>query len=54
VAWKTGNLHMPAQICGDAILVLHDDAMRNLIKRESWEYSEPEVLFNPMKAVPHA
>lgn len=54
VAWKTGNLHMPAQICDDAILVLHDDAMRNLIKRESWEYSESEVLFNPMKAVPHA
>lgn len=54
VAWKTGNLHMPAQICDDAILVLHDDAMRNLIEREGWECSEPEVLFTPMKAVPHA
>jgi urease accessory protein len=53
VAWKTGNLHMPAQICADAILVLHDDAMRNLIEREGWAYSEIEILFTPMKAVPH-
>jgi urease accessory protein len=53
VAWKTGNLHMPAQICDDAILVLHDDAMRNLIEREGWAFSESEVLFTPMKAVPH-
>ena len=27
VAWKTGNLHLPAQILDDAILVLHDEAM---------------------------
>jgi urease accessory protein len=53
VAWKTGNLHMPAQISDDAILVLHDDAMRNLIQREGWSFTEPEVLFTPMKAVPH-
>lgn len=53
VAWKTGNLHMPAQICDDAILVLHDDAMRNLIERECWKFSEIEILFTPMKAVPH-
>lgn len=53
VAWKTGNLHMPAQITGDAILVLHDEAMGNLILREGWPFTEPEVLFNPMKAVPH-
>lgn len=53
VAWKTGNLHMPAQICEDAILVLHDEAMRNLIEREGWSFTEPELLFSPMKAVPH-
>lgn len=53
VAWKTGNLHMPAQIGEDAILVLHDDAMRQLIEREGWSFTEPEVLFTPMKAVPH-
>ncbi len=28
-------------------------AMRNLIEREGWRFSEPEVLFTPMKAVPH-
>lgn len=54
IAWKTGNLHMPAQILEDSILVLHDEAMRQLIEREGWQHSEPEVLFNPLKAVPHA
>lgn len=53
IAWKTGNLHMPAQILPDAILVLHDDAMRQLLEREGWVFSEPEVLFTPLKAVPH-
>jgi urease accessory protein len=53
VAWKAGNLHMPAQIDEDAILILHDDAMRNLIDREGWSFTEPEVIFTPMKAVPH-
>ena len=53
VSWKTGNLHMPAQVLDDAILVLHDEAMGNLIEREGWHYSEPELVFTPMKAVPH-
>ena len=54
VAWKTGNLHMPAQIADDAILVLHDEAMAQLLEREGWAYTEPEVLFTPMKAMAHA
>jgi len=53
VAWKTGNLHMPAQIDDDAMLVLHDDAMRQLIEREGWPFTEPEVVFTPLKAVQH-
>lgn len=53
VAWKTGNLHLPAQILGDAILVLHDEAMAQLIAREGWTFNEPEVLFTPMKAMAH-
>lgn len=53
IAWKTGNLHMPAQILDDAILVLHDPAMAQLIEREGWDFSEPELIFTPMKAVPH-
>ena len=53
VGWKVGNLHLPAQILDDAILVLHDEAMAQLIGREGWSYSEPEVLFTPMKAVAH-
>lgn len=53
VAWKTGNLHLPAQILEDAMLVLHDEAMTNLLKREGWTFSELEVLFTPMKAMAH-
>lgn len=53
VAWKTGNLHLPAQILEDAILVLHDEAMTQLLEREGWEFSEPEVIFTPMKAMAH-
>jgi urease accessory protein UreE len=54
VAWKTGNLHLPARILDDAILVLHDEAMADLLKREGWTFSEPEVLFNPMKIAAHS
>ena len=54
VAWKTGNLHLPAQILDDAILVLHDEAMGQLLEREGWEFTEPQVLFTPMKAMAHA
>lgn len=54
VAWKTGNLHLPAQILDDSILVLHDEAMTQLIQREGWTFSEPEVLFTPMKVMAHA
>lgn len=54
VGWKTGNLHLPAQILPDCIRVLHDDAMKQLLEREGWAYREPEVLFTPMKAMAHA
>lgn len=53
VAWKTGNLHLPAQILEDGILVLHDEAMTQLLEREGWDHSEPEVIFTPMKAMAH-
>ncbi|WP_367870801.1 urease accessory protein UreE [Luteolibacter sp. Populi] len=54
VAWKVGNLHLPAQILDDRILVLHDEAMANLLEREGWAFNEPEVLFQPLKAMAHA
>lgn len=54
VAWKVGNLHLPAQIHPDRIHVLHDEAMAQLLLREAWPHSEPEVLFIPMKAVAHS
>lgn len=54
IAWKTGNLHLPAQILDHSIRVLHDEAMTQLLEREGWPHSEPEVLFTPMKAMAHA
>ena len=54
VAWKVGNLHLPAQIFPSSIRVLHDEAMTQLLQREGWEFSEPKVIFTPMKAMAHA
>ena len=54
VAWKVGNLHLPAQILPDSIRILHDEAMTQLLQREGWDFTEPEVLFTPMKAMAHA
>lgn len=54
VAWRVGNLHLPAEILEDRIRVLHDEAMSHLIGFEGWAYNEPEVVFQPMKAVAHA
>lgn len=54
VAWKVGNLHLPAQILDGAIRILHDEAMAQLLEREGWSFTEPEVLFTPMKAMAHA
>lgn len=53
VAWKVGNLHLPAQILDHSIRVLHDEAMAQLLQREGWSCSEPEVIFTPMKAMAH-
>ena len=54
VAWKVGNLHLPAQILDQSIRVLHDEAMTQLLEREGWPHSKPEILFTPMKAMAHA
>ena len=54
VAWKVGNLHLPAQIMDHAIRVLHDEAMAQLLEREGWIFREPTVLFQPLKAMAHA
>ncbi len=53
VGWKVGNLHLPAQILDHSIRVLHDEAMTQLLVREGWAFSEPELVFTPMKAVAH-
>lgn len=54
IGWKVGNLHMPAQVMKTALRVLHDEAVGNLIEREGWDFTEPEVVFQPLKAMAHA
>lgn len=53
IGWKVGNLHLPAQVMPASLRVLHDEAMKQLLEREAWTFTEPEVLFTPMKAVVH-
>jgi urease accessory protein len=53
VGWKIGNLHLPAQVLDHSIRVLHDEAMTQLLEREGWAFSEPEVIFTPMKTMAH-
>jgi urease accessory protein len=54
VAWKVGNLHLPAEILPGRIRVLHDEAMAQLLQREAWDFTEPVVVFSPLKAMAHA
>ena len=54
VSWKVGNLHLPAQILDHSIRVLHDTAMTQLLEREGWTFTEPAVMFTPMKAMAHS
>ena len=54
IGWKVGNLHLPAQILDHSIRVLHDEAMTQLLEREGWAFTEPAVMFTPMKAVAHS
>ncbi|MDP4721731.1 MAG: hypothetical protein NWR03_11065 [Akkermansiaceae bacterium] len=53
IGWKVGNLHLPAQVMDGSLRILHDDAMKQLLEREGWPFSEPEVLFTPMKVMAH-
>ncbi len=53
IGWKVGNLHLPAQVMDGSLRILHDDAMKQLLEREGWEFTEPEVLFTPMKVMAH-
>ncbi len=53
IGWKIGNLHLPAQVMENSLRILHDEAMTQLLEREAWPFTEPEVLFTPMKAVVH-
>lgn len=53
IAWKVGNMHLPAEMFPHAIRVLHDPITMDLLRAEGWTFSEPEVLFRPLKTPPH-
>ena len=54
IGWKIGNLHLPVEISGGLVRVLHDPAVRQLCEREGWPVLEETVIFKPLRVVPHA
>jgi urease accessory protein len=54
MGWKIGNLHFPVQIVPGAIWAMQDPAIKQLLEREGWPFTEQRVIFNPMRVVPHA
>ncbi|HSI85673.1 MAG: urease accessory protein UreE [Candidatus Methylacidiphilales bacterium] len=52
--WKIGNLHFPVQITEGWLRTLPDPAISQLFEREGWSFEEVIVVFNPLRAVPHA
>lgn len=54
IGWHIGNLHLPVEIAGGRVRVLHDPAVRQLCEREGWPFTEEMVLFKPLRVVPHA
>jgi urease accessory protein len=53
VGWKIGNLHFPVEITPTSVRTPNDPAIRQLIEREGWTLNEVNVLFNPLRVVPH-
>lgn len=54
VGWKVGNLHLPVEVTGNTVRVIHDPAMRQLCEREGWALNESTVVFNPLRVTAHA
>jgi len=54
IGWMIGNLHLPVEITGGKIRALHDPAVRQLLERERWPYTEETVIFQPLRVVAHA
>ncbi len=50
IGWMIGNLHFTAQISADAILVEADDAVRQMLVRESIPFKETLAVFQPLRA----
>ncbi len=50
IGWMIGNLHFTAQISADGILVEADDAVRQMLVRESIPFAETLAVFQPLRA----
>lgn len=53
LGWMIGNLHFPLGICGAALLVADDPALRQLFERESVAYTVGERVFHPLSGGHH-
>lgn len=54
VGWRIGNLHLPVEIAGGTVRVLHDPSVPPLCEREGWPVTEEMVIFKPLRVVAHA
>ena len=54
IGWKLGNLHFPVEIGEGWLRVAPDLAVSQLAAREAWPLTEAVVVFNPLRATPHA
>jgi len=54
IGWRIGNLHLPVEIAGGAVRVLHDPAVRPVCEREGWPFTEETVIFKPLRVLAHA
>jgi urease accessory protein len=49
IGWLVGNLHFPLEISPDAICVVDDTAIRQMLLRENIQFSEVSRVFHPFR-----
>ncbi len=53
VGWSLGNLHFGVQVVGNAIRVVEDPAVLQLLQREGIAFSRVNCVFQPLAAGAH-
>jgi len=54
IAWSLGNLHFGVQVCADAIRVVEDPAVLQLLAREGITFHRVASVFLPLSAGAHS